>query len=87
MDGRYEAFSQNQSIRHFAVHVNSNSNACRVLGFRGRVFSFGAVILDCITDSAKRFYQKWDFHELPGYPSRLYLSAQSLAAMVEERER
>ena len=32
------------------------------------------VTLDCLNDSAKRFYRHWDFAELPGYPYRLFLA-------------
>jgi GNAT superfamily N-acetyltransferase len=48
----------------------------------GQTFAFVAVILDCINDAAKAFYQQWDFQELPGHPYRLFLSAQRLEAMV-----
>jgi len=44
----------------------------------GNTFPFVAVILDCINESAKGFYQRWDFAELPGHPFRLYLSAKHL---------
>ena len=50
----------------------------------GKTFAFIAVILDCINDVAKSFYQHWDFEELPGHPYRLFLSAKRLAAMMEE---
>lgn len=50
----------------------------------GRTFAFIAVILDCISDDAKTFYQQWDFEELPGHPYRLFLSARRLEAMVEK---
>jgi GNAT superfamily N-acetyltransferase len=50
----------------------------------GKTFAFIAVILDCLNDAAKRFYQQWDFRELPGHPYRLFLSAKRLAAMMEE---
>ena len=50
----------------------------------GKTFAFIAVILDCITDGAKAFYQRWDFTELPGHPSRLFLSAEQLAALLEQ---
>lgn len=50
----------------------------------GKTFAFIAVILDCLDDDAKRFYQRWDFAELPGHPYRLYLGAERLAAMIEE---
>ena len=49
----------------------------------GRTFGFTAVILDCINDAAKAFYQKWDFAELPGHPYRLFLSWKTLAAMMD----
>jgi len=48
----------------------------------GQTFAFIAVILDCINDAAKAFYQRWDFAELPGHPYRLFLSADWLAAMM-----
>jgi len=48
----------------------------------GRTFAFVAVILDCISDAAKAFYQHFDFEELPGHPYRLYLSATQLEAMM-----
>jgi GNAT superfamily N-acetyltransferase len=49
----------------------------------GKTFAFVAVILDCVSDAAKAFYRHWDFRELPGHPSRLFLSAQLLEAMTE----
>lgn len=48
----------------------------------GQTFAFIAVILDCLNDAAKAFYQQWDFEELPGHPYRLFLSAERLAAMM-----
>lgn len=48
----------------------------------GKVFAFIAVILDCINDAAKAFYQHWDFQELPGHPYRLFLSSDRLEAMM-----
>lgn len=50
----------------------------------GKTFAFVAVILDCIDDAAKAFYQQWDFDELPGNPARLFLSAPKLAALMQE---
>jgi len=50
----------------------------------GKTFAFTAVIIDCINDAAKAFYQHWDFQELPGYPYRLFLSAKRLEAMMTE---
>jgi GNAT superfamily N-acetyltransferase len=49
----------------------------------GRTFSFIAVILDCVDDAAKAFYQRYDFQELPGHPYRLFLSTPQLAALME----
>ena len=50
----------------------------------GKTFAFIAVILDCVNDAAKSFYQQWDFHELPERPFRLFLSANQLEAMMRE---
>lgn len=47
-----------------------------------QTFPFVAVILDCVDDRARAFYQHWDFAELPGHPMRLYLSAQALDALM-----
>lgn len=48
----------------------------------GRTFPFVALILDCIDEDAKRFYQRWDFREVPGRPMKLYLAAQALDAIM-----
>jgi GNAT superfamily N-acetyltransferase len=52
----------------------------------GKTFAFVAVILDCLTDSAKVFYRHWDFEELPGHPFRLFLSAKRLEAMMTQEQ-
>ena len=49
----------------------------------GKTFAFIAVVLDCINDAAKTFYQRWGFHELPGHPYRLFVSAKQLDAMMK----
>jgi GNAT superfamily N-acetyltransferase len=51
----------------------------------GKTFAFVAVLLDCVNDRAKAFYQRWDFAELPGHPYRLFLDARMLAAMMTPR--
>ena len=48
----------------------------------GDTFAFVAVVLDCLNDAAKAFYQKWEFQELPGHPYRLFVSHQQLEAMM-----
>jgi hypothetical protein len=48
----------------------------------GQTFAFIAVILDCVDDRAKAFYRRWDFAELPGSLYRLFLSSQTLSAMM-----
>lgn len=48
----------------------------------GQTFAFVAVVLDCLNDDAKRFYQRWDFDEMPGNPYRLYLSTKLLEKIV-----
>jgi GNAT superfamily N-acetyltransferase len=51
----------------------------------GQTFAFVAVILDCVDDRARAFYQRWDFAQLPGNPYRLFLSSQTLTAMMASR--
>ena len=48
----------------------------------GQTLAFIAVVLDCVDDRAKAFYQRFDFAEVPGHPARLFLSAARLDAMV-----
>ena len=50
----------------------------------GRTFAFVAVLLDCINDAAKAFYQHYDFQEVPGHPYRLFLSAALLDALMQD---
>lgn len=50
----------------------------------GKTFAFIAVILDCISEPAKAFYQHYNFEELPGHPFRLFLSVKRLEAMMDE---
>ena len=49
----------------------------------GKTFAFVAVVLDCINDAVKAFYERWDFRELPGHPYRLFVSAKQLDAMMK----
>lgn len=58
------------------------SQALRDCFEAGQVFAFIAVIVDCIDDAAKAFYQRFDFAELPGYPYRLYISTAKLEQMM-----
>jgi len=52
----------------------------------GQTFPFVAVIIDCLDDAAKQFFQKFDFQEIPGNPYRLFLSVSRLEAMMTERQ-
>jgi GNAT superfamily N-acetyltransferase len=61
------------------------AQALRDCHHAGQTFAFVAVILDCLDDSVKAFYQRWDFAELPGHPYRLFLSAQTLSTMMRPR--
>lgn len=60
------------------------ARALRDCSDAGQTFPFVAVILDCLSDRAKRFYQRWDFQELPGHPHRLFLSGAQLDALMLE---
>lgn len=48
----------------------------------GQTFAFVAVLLDCVNDDAKAFYQRFGFTELPNRPLKLHLPADALAALV-----
>jgi GNAT superfamily N-acetyltransferase len=50
----------------------------------GKTFAFIAVVLDCIDENAKAFYQRWDFKEIPERPYRLFMSAKRLETMMQE---
>jgi hypothetical protein len=45
------------------------------------------IILDCIDEAAKAFYQRWDFRELPGRPMRLFLPFSSLTELMSAKQR
>ena len=49
----------------------------------GRTFAFVAVILDCVNENAKSFYEHWGFAAMPGHPYRLFVSVQQLQQMME----
>jgi len=59
------------------------ARALRECYVAGDTFPFIAVILDCLTEQAKAFYQRWQFEELPDYPMRLFLSYARLKAIIE----
>ncbi|WP_295447348.1 GNAT family N-acetyltransferase [uncultured Thiodictyon sp.] len=70
-------------------HHQGQGIGCRLLAQALRdcydasqTFPVVAVILDCIDDTVKAFYQRWDFRELPGHGQRLYLSWMQLEAMM-----
>lgn len=48
----------------------------------GQIMPFVAVLLDCATVSAKTFYQRYDFKELPGHPMTLMLPWKLLDQMI-----
>jgi GNAT superfamily N-acetyltransferase len=48
----------------------------------GQTFAFIAVVIDCVDDASKAFYQQFDFAELPGHLYRLFLTAAQLQAMM-----
>jgi ribosomal protein S18 acetylase RimI-like enzyme len=53
----------------------------------GETFAFVAVILDCVDDAAKKFYQRWDFREVPGRPMRLFLPFSMLEELMSRERR
>lgn len=53
---------------------------CYKTGLR---FPFVALILDCLSNDAKSFYQRYDFKELPGHPLKLFISWKTLKTIAE----
>jgi ribosomal protein S18 acetylase RimI-like enzyme len=51
----------------------------------GQIFNFVALVLDCIDEQAKAFYQRFDFREIPGKPLRLFLPTATLDAMMRQK--
>jgi len=49
------------------------------------VFPFVLVIVDCVGDNARSFYERFEFTPLPGQPYRMYLSAKQLDAMMQAK--
>ncbi|MDY0361442.1 MAG: GNAT family N-acetyltransferase [Desulforegulaceae bacterium] len=49
----------------------------------GQLMPFVAVLLDCATEKAKSFYQRYDFQELPGHPMKLMLPWNLLHSMMD----
>ena len=49
----------------------------------GKTFAFVAVILDCVNDAAKAFYQHWDFEAFRAILIGCSWSAKRLEAMME----
>jgi GNAT superfamily N-acetyltransferase len=48
----------------------------------GDTFPFVAVILDCVDEAAKTFYQRWDFREVPGRAMRLFVPFAALEKLM-----
>lgn len=48
-------------------------------------FPFVAIIVDCIDDSAVRFYSRFDFALLPGHYRRMFLGYNELDAMLNSQ--
>lgn len=71
---------QGKDLGHLLV-----AHALRDCHDASQVFAFVAVVLDCVDERAKSFYQRWNFSELPGHPLRLFLGATALSAMIEDR--
>ena len=76
-------FGINQSFQAKGLGKRMLATALRDCYNASQTFAFVSVLLDCVSDSAKDFYLQFDFQELPGYPMRLFLAAESLRAMVE----
>jgi GNAT superfamily N-acetyltransferase len=47
-----------------------------------QTFAFIGIVVDCLNEDAKAFYQRWNFRELPGHPFRLFISSAEIVAMM-----
>ncbi len=81
---RLERLRREHPRRRFRCGEDSVDDWLRDCWEAGKTFAFVAVILDCVNDAAKEFYQHWDFQQLPGHPDRLFLSAKHLDAMMQK---
>jgi hypothetical protein len=61
-----------------------NPTPASTLRHSRQTFAFMAMILDCVDDEAKAFYQHYDFQELSGHPYRLFLTTKQLQAMMRK---
>lgn len=52
----------------------------------GQIMPFVAVLIDCANVNAKKFYQRYDFEELPGHPMKLMLPWKLLNRMMGKIE-
>lgn len=46
-----------------------------------QLLPFVAVIVDCLEESLKELYARWDFADVPANPTRVFLSASQLVAI------
>ena len=50
----------------------------------GQMMPYIAVIIDCLNGRAKEFYLRYDFRQVSGYPSKLFLPWQTLERMMHK---
>jgi len=48
----------------------------------GLNFPYVAVIIDCMNEKAKKFYERYDFKEIVGHPMKLYISWKRLEVIA-----
>lgn len=48
-----------------------------------QTFAFIGIVVDCLNEDAKAFYERWNFRELPGHPLRLFVSIAEVEAMMK----
>lgn len=59
------------------------AQALRQAWTAGRTLAFVGVVVDCLDEPLKAFYERFDFVPLPDHPLRVYLSSRELGAMLE----
>lgn len=49
-----------------------------------QIFSFVAVVVDCLDENSRAFFMQYDFQPIPANPFRLFLSTRHLDVMIND---
>lgn len=72
-----------QTHQHRGLGSKLLAQALRDCWEGSKVFPFVLVVVDCVDDNTRSFYERFGFASLPGQPYRLFISAKQLDAMMQ----